>query len=356
MPHIPSGLSYHFFFSEPRAWGLVLWVDKTQPFTMAPEKRNEFLDAADSEDDSDVGYNSDDDMTKGGRNAKRRRISYDHDDNDDDEDLASGLDNDASVGGEDAQGADTQNTAGDEGEPEEKELEKTKNKLKKPSSDLPDVTRPLTKKNLVASDAAIKKSGVVYLSRIPPFMKPQKLRTLLEPYGTINRIFLAPEDPTAHARRVRGGGNKKKTYTEGWVEFVKKKEAKAVCEMLNARTIGGKKGSYYRDDLWNLLYLKGFKWHNLTEQIAAENAERTSRMRAEISKTTRENKEFVKNVERAKMLDGMQAKAKKRKADDGEKGPVRQASRSFQQVPLAKKKKEVGDQPADVSRVLSKIF
>ncbi|KAH7150020.1 hypothetical protein B0J13DRAFT_549361 [Dactylonectria estremocensis] len=324
---------------------------------MALEKRNEFLDAADSEDDSDVGYDSDDDMRKGGRNAKRRRISYDHmDNNDDDDDLASDLDNDATDGSEDAQGADAQNNANDKGESEEKELEKSGKKSKTPSSDLPDVTRPLMKKNLVASEAAIKKSGVVYLSRIPPFMKPQKLRSLLEPYGTINRIFLAPEDPTAHARRVRGGGNKKKTYTEGWVEFVKKKEAKAVSEMLNARNIGGKKGSYYRDDLWNLLYLKGFKWHNLTEQIATENAERTSRMRAEISKTTRENKEFVKNVERAKMLDGMQAKAKKRKADDGEKATVRLGSRSFQQVPLAKKKKEVEDQPADVSRVLSKIF
>ncbi|KAH6996188.1 hypothetical protein BKA56DRAFT_570828 [Ilyonectria sp. MPI-CAGE-AT-0026] len=319
---------------------------------MAPEKKNEFLDAADSEDDSDAGYDSDDDMRKGGRSAKRRRIDYD-----DDDDLASDLDNDASDGEEGVQEAETEDAAKDENESEKEKHRKSKSKSKDTSSsDLPDVTRPLTKKNLVASEAAIKKSGVVYLSRIPPFMKPQKLRNLLEPYGTINRIFLAPEDPTAHARRVRGGGNKKKTYTEGWVEFVKKKEAKAVCEMLNARTIGGKKGSYYRDDLWNLLYLNGFKWHNLTEQIAAENAERTSRMRAEISKTTRENKEFVKNVERAKMLDGMQAKAKKRKTDDGEEEAVRQPSRSFQQVPLAKKKTEVEDQPADVSRVLSKIF
>lgn len=319
---------------------------------MAPEKKNAFLDAADSEDESDAGYDSDDDMRKGGRSAKRRRIDYD-----DPDDLASDLDNDASDGEEDVQEAETKDAAEDENESKKEKHKHPKSKLKDTSSsDLPDVTRPLTKKNLVASESAIKKSGVVYLSRIPPFMKPQKLRNLLEPYGTINRIFLAPEDPTAHARRVRGGGNKKKTYTEGWVEFVKKKEAKAVCEMLNARTVGGKKGSYYRDDLWNLLYLNGFKWHNLTEQIAAENAERTSRMRAEISKTTRENKEFVKNVERAKMLDGMQAKAKKRKTDDGEEEAVRQPSRSFQQVPLAKKKTEVVDQPADVSRVLSKIF
>ncbi|CAM1511536.1 Fc.00g090490.m01.CDS01 [Cosmosporella sp. VM-42] len=320
---------------------------------MAPEIKNDFLDVAESDDDQDLGYDSEEDLRKGGRNAKRRKI-------DSDDDAASDIDLDESDEEKEPTKPEKKTSAKDdnEGEAEDKPT-KSKRTAKelKPTSDLPDITRPLTKKNLVASEAAIKKSGVVYLSRIPPFMKPQKLRSLLEPYGTINRIFLAPEDPTAHARRVRAGGNKKKSYTEGWVEFTKKKDAKAVAELLNAQTIGGKKGNYYHDDLWNLLYLKGFKWHNLTEQIAAENAERSSRMRAEISKTTRENKEFVKNVERAKMLDGMQAKAKKRKADTGEeeKAP-KEFTRSFKQIPLAKKKMDLDDQPEQVTRVLSKIF
>lgn len=323
---------------------------------MAPEKRNEFLDAADSDDEQDLGYDSEEDLRKGGRSAKRRKIDSDNEDAasdfGDESDTEKGKTEEETKVNEDNEDEE----AGDEDEDKPAQSKRGAKDLK-PSSDLPDITRPLTKKNLVASEAAIKKSGVVYLSRIPPFMKPAKLRSLLEPYGTINRIFLAPEDPAAHARRVRAGGNKKKSYTEGWVEFTKKKEAKAVCELLNARTIGGKKGSYYHDDLWNLLYLKGFKWHNLTEQIAAENAERTSRMRAEISKTTRENKEFVKNVERAKMLDGMQAKAKKRKTPaDAEESRSKEPVRSFKQVPLAKKRKEVEEQPEQVTRVLSKIF
>ncbi|KAM5348193.1 hypothetical protein ACJ41O_008017 [Fusarium nematophilum] len=328
---------------------------------MASEKKNNFLDMVDSDEENGAGYNSEDDMRKGGRSPKRRKIE-----DDEDEDLGSDIDHNASD--DEVEEESKQPTRDEDEKDQEEDSKKPKRKSKDTtasSSELPDVTRPLTKKNLVASEAAIKKSGVVYLSRIPPFMKPAKLRSLLEPYGTINRIFLAPEDPASHARRVRAGGNKKRSYTEGWVEFVKKKEAKAACDLLNARTIGGKKGSYYHDDLWNLLYLKGFKWHNLTEQIAAENAERASRMRAEISKTTKENKEFVRNVERAKMLDGMEAKAKakKRKADgddDGgdykEQDAVRQVKRSFKQVPLAKKKTEVEDQPADVTRVLSKIF
>ena len=38
-----------------------------------------------------------------------------------------------------------------------------------------------------------KKKGVIYLSRIPPSMNPDQLRTLLEVYGKIGRIFLTPE-------------------------------------------------------------------------------------------------------------------------------------------------------------------
>jgi len=318
---------------------------------MSLNKMNGFLDVPDSDEEDAQGYDSDDDLKKGGRVAKRRKI----DDSDADDDAASDAEREE---GDDASGdEDDAAKDGEDGHTgEETAKSKSKKKKLKTGKELPEVTSGL-KKNLIQTEEAIRKSGVVYISRIPPFMKPQKLRSLLEPYGKINRTFLAPEDPAAHARRVRNGGNKKRLFTEGWVEFVRKKDAKAVCELLNTRIIGGKKGNYYHDDIWNLMYLKGFKWHHLTEQIAAENAERETRMRAEISKSTKENKEFVKNVERAKMLDGMQAKAKKRKAaepvvDQSEKkGP-----RSFKQIPLAKKNRDDEEQPERVTRVLSKIF
>ncbi|GJC79007.1 pre-rRNA-processing protein ESF2 [Colletotrichum liriopes] len=343
---------------------------------MAPEKRNKFLEAEDSDDDLDQGYDSEaEELRKGGRSAKRRKVdSEDEDDFSDEERDAPQTGDGASADEEDDADEDADEDAG---------ASASSKKKSKPSTavDLPDVSKPLTKKNLVATEEAVRKSGVVYISRIPPFMKPQKLRSLLEPYGKINRIFLAPEDPTAHARRVKNGGNKKKSYTEGWVEFLRKRDAKAVCELLNARTIGGKKGSYYHDDIWTLKYLKGFKWRHLTEQISAENAERTSRMRAEISKASKENKEFVRNVERARVLDGIAATKAKRSgkqgagaaaaaadAADGEgfaSGPAAgdglldKRRTVFKQIPLADRKSDAssGGKPAgDVARVLGKIF
>lgn len=330
---------------------------------MAPEKRNRFLDADDSEDDVQ-DYNSEDEMQKGGRIAKRRKTQDESDF--DEEDASDASENE----GSDSEAEEHPETV-EASKNSEKQKDDTKTDEDSGSQDedssakqvkTPQLAKALTKKNLVATEAAIKKSGVVYLSRIPPFMKPGKLRFLLERYGKINRLFLAPQDPTVHSRRVRAGGNRKKMYTEGWVEFVRKKDAKAVCEMLNAQTIGGKKGSYYRDDIWTLMYLKGFKWHNLTEQIAAENAERSNRMMAEISRTTRENKEFMRNVEKAKVQDGMQAKRaqkkKKQDASDGDaviaEGKSKAKPRTFQQLPLAKRGEPV--QPSELKNVASRIF
>ncbi|EAQ88373.1 hypothetical protein CHGG_04992 [Chaetomium globosum CBS 148.51] len=222
---------------------------------MSTDKRNQFLDAGDSEDDAGHGYDSEEDLQKGGRSAKRRRV-------DDDDSDAEDVSDQEEEHGEDGATNLREGTADSEAARDDEEIAEEGPKDDKADlpAELPGVSKPLAKKNLVASEAAIKKSGVVYLSRIPPFMKPAKLRSLLEPYGKINRIFLTPEDPTEHTRRVRNGGNKKRSFTEGWVEFVKKKDAKKVCDLLNAQTIGGKKSSWYHDDVWALKYLNGFKW------------------------------------------------------------------------------------------------
>ncbi|KAK9477193.1 hypothetical protein V1514DRAFT_334470 [Lipomyces japonicus] len=174
------------------------------------------------------------------------------------------------------------------------------------------VLKRLSTKELQSNKEKIEKSGVVYLSRIPPFMKPAKVRQVLGRFGEIDRVFLSPEDPKAYARRVRFGGNKKRSFVEGWIEFKEKKKAKLAASTLNGNIIGGKKGSYYHDDILNVKYLPKFKWHHLTEQISYENQSRQSKLRAEISQANRENKTFIRNVERAKMIEKIQGKRKKK--------------------------------------------
>lgn len=93
----------------------------------------------------------------------------------------------------------------------------------------------------------------------------------------------SPTNPDAQQRQKRkeAGGNGSKQFCEGidftcsatnefcnfikflyfsgWIEFADKKVAKKVAESLNNTAIGGKKGDFYHDDIWNLKYLKNFK-------------------------------------------------------------------------------------------------
>ena len=35
--------------------------------------------------------------------------------------------------------------------------------------------------------------GIIYLSRLPPFMKPTKVRHIFSQFGEVGRLFLQPE-------------------------------------------------------------------------------------------------------------------------------------------------------------------
>eukprot|EP00899_Mesostigma_viride_P009698 jgi/Mesvir1/1872/Mv22907-RA.1 len=150
--------------------------------------------------------------------------------------------------------------------------------------------------------------GVVYLSRIPPHMKPNKLRQLLAQYGEITRVYLAPEDPRTRLRRKKAGRDTGKNFVEGWVEFAKKKVAKRVAAMLNNNPMGGKKRSAYCFDLWNIKYLKGFVWDTLTEEIALRNAVREQRIAAEVSAAKRERDTYLSRVDQARAVEAMEAR------------------------------------------------
>ncbi|KAG6576222.1 pre-rRNA-processing protein ESF2 [Phytophthora cinnamomi] len=196
--------------------------------------------------------------------------------------------------------------------------------------------------------------GVVYIARVPPFMKPEKLRSLLAKYGELNRIYLVPEDKVLHKKRVSAGGNRRQKYTEGWIEFEDKKVAKRVAKMLNTTQIGGRKRDYYHDDMWNLKYLKGFKWDHLTEKIAYESRIRDQKLRMEIAQAKKENEAYLERVDQSKQFEKMEA----RKADKKQDGvaahdAMQQVRRTFHQKAPASSKQ---NQSLGENGLLEKVF
>lgn len=226
--------------------------------------------------------------------------------------------------------------------------------------------KKLTPEQLAKEQKKIKKTGVCYLSKIPPYMKPAKLRSVLSRFGKIDRLFLKPEDNSTYTKRVKYGGNKKKNYTAGWVEFINKKDAKLCAGTLNGNKLGGKKTSYYYDDIINIKYLSAFKWFDLTQQIAKENEIRQAKLSMELSQQQKLNKSFINNVEKSKMINNMQNKRKARQAELGADNSNKEESdirRNLKQRKLASTRADAEDELKHKSKpneklndVLSKVF
>ncbi|EOD15272.1 hypothetical protein EMIHUDRAFT_211403 [Emiliania huxleyi CCMP1516] len=148
-------------------------------------------------------------------------------------------------------------------------------KKKKSSAKL----KRLSGEALAAYNARIQNCGVCYIARVPPYMKPSArdrtktclwpwaLRKLLSGYGTeVLRIYLKQEDPAARARRISGGGNRKRSFSEGW--FADKRRALKLANTLNNTLVGGGHRSFHAQDLWSIKYLHKFKWDSLTDAQA----------------------------------------------------------------------------------------
>jgi len=85
----------------------------------------------------------------------------------------------------------------DDGEEEEEEEEEEEPE-EKPKKKSKKIVRPLSKEELREFQEANDRTGMIYLSRIPPYMKPQKVRHIFTNYGEVDRIYLAPEGMPDH--------------------------------------------------------------------------------------------------------------------------------------------------------------
>ena len=326
---------------------------------MATRKRNEFLDVDESDEEEQQYDSEDESRSRMLRNTKRQKLAHTSDSEDASDHPSDGeedtLDNDNDV--------EETSTAHNH---DDKNVELAR--LEALAANLPTELR-LGSSNLSAplpTKPKKDKSGVIYLSRVPPFMKPAVLRSLLTPYGAIGRIFLTPESSTSRQQRLKSGGTRRKLFFDGWVEFLHKRDAKHVASSLNAQTMGGKKRSRWHDEVWNIKYLSGVKWSQLVEQIQNENAERTAKLRLEISKTKKENAKFLENVEKGKMISGIAAK-RKMKGQDEENGvggveqhvekPAKRERRSkFEQHAMKTKVEKKADATPQLESVLTRIF
>jgi len=288
---------------------------------------------------STVSENNDGDNNNGDENGEMRGADFDDVDQID-EAAASDDENSAEASSfDDVDGTNESNEAVDEidenigsdaagGEIENVEIvaesSHENEKFPQTSQSSPTSAPPLSSSNLNSFNDKLSQTGVIYFSRLPPHTKPSNLRSILQSYGEIGRIFLTPSK----------NKHSKSKFTDGWVEFMSKSLAKRLALTLNNTLIGGRKRSRFHDDLWNCLYLRGFKWQHLTEKLAFERRERDQRLRHELNTAKQETEEYRRQVEKAKIQNKKRAKLEKRgnKIDDGNEADKK--FRTFHQRPV----------------------
>ncbi|OQU99137.1 hypothetical protein CLAIMM_04814 [Cladophialophora immunda] len=348
---------------------------------MGSERRNTYLDAGFSdESDQDAGYDSEAaEVSKAGRATKRRKIE--HESSDEEEHDAPDLKRSRTATNISSAPAAVPHSKSGSGEDElesEKEEDEDAEYIENPGRDAeahesvdaqepqpaPTTNEPAPPKKSPKSKPKETSPGVVYLSSLPPYLKPSALRNLLEQRGfsPITRLFLSPASRHAHNSKK----NSRQLYTEGWIEFSSKKVARRCAETLNATTVGGKKGGWYRDDVWNMKYLKGMRWEELMAGVREEKREEEGRRDEERRIIARETRRFIEGVEEGRRVEGIKRKKASRKGDGEEAanhgpGETSDVRRTWRQSEVKGKRKEQDSAvpekiSEDVKQVLNRIF
>ena len=221
-------------------------------FVEEDDVENKFSESNKNEDDEDAALLADDDSQQE-EDEETQIISESEEEIEESENETSDSENESSESGEESDSEEEegqeQEGGSEEEEGQEQESDSEEEEEQEQESDSEDDTlpsmvlekkKPLSNAQIAELNNKIKKTGVVYLSTIPPGMNWSQVIQHLKVFGEINRSHLRKEDASASQRR-KGHDN----FTEGWVEFVNRKDAKMCVSQLNGRIVGGKKSHNY---------------------------------------------------------------------------------------------------------------
>ena len=110
------------------------------------------------------------------------------------------------------------------------------------------------------------------------------------------------------------------------------------------------KAGFYAHDLWNIRYLPKFKWHHLTEKVAADARARQDKMRAELSQAKKETNFYMKKVDQAKAIEAMEERKRKRAEEGGSEAPAaRGADKGTSEPGQKRRKAEAAPAPTEAA-------
>jgi len=223
---------------------------------------------------------------------------------------------------------DTAQTEIDVHPPEEQHTEDTLEHDDEPKQKKRKKSRPLSDINEFQEEVNMR--GIVYISRLPPKMKPHHVRRILSEYGVINRIYCATESEQSRLARKKRGGNRHLQFREAWVEFANKKEARKATTMLNGAQMGGTRRCPWYYDIWNMRYLSKFKWHHINEEVQQRKREADKKLRLQVQQAKIEANTFLENRGKSLVNEKVKERLEKKNAKIKNKAQAKPEGKSEQ--------------------------
>lgn len=173
------------------------------------------------------------------------------------------------------------------------------------------MSKVIGKQNKMAEEGKAKhKTGVVYLSKVPRRMHPGDVKPYFERFGfAVGRVFFSPESAADREARMKKkrkkdkakpGKRDKQRYTEGWIEFLRKRDAKNVASTFTGRMVEG--NASYAQEIWGLRYLRGFKFDQLMQEEIYRKAMHARQVEAALKDARESTNLYLERVAQAKRI------------------------------------------------------
>lgn len=145
------------------------------------------------------------------------------------------------------------------------------------------------------SNKVVGKRGIVYISRVPPLIKPDQLRHILsQKFGNITRYKLKEEDDRIKQKILKKRGKTPRKYACGWFEFEYKVHAKDCERALNGNVL--EERGRWGGDIMAVTYLRGYKWKHLEAELEKKRSQDKVVYIREQKKASEEAKRFLKHT------------------------------------------------------------
>ncbi|EFO61198.1 Hypothetical protein GLP15_1131 [Giardia lamblia P15] len=168
--------------------------------------------------------------------------------------------------------------------------------------------------------------GIVRILAIPHCATPAAIRQLLSHHGTIDRIYLKPENNVnAMARAARTNEPVYTRYIDGYVEFADASQAKFVCQILNGRSmsygLAREKKSRFSRYVWRLAHMPNMQWTDINYEHSCLSRSREAIIRAELATRSKNLGDYLLRLQRTRAKRNMSSSEEESSSSTEEDGP-----------------------------------